>query len=68
MIPQEKSAVVDRALFETFGVTAIEDISRMTKGLSSDLNFRIVVQGSSYLLRVMTRIDERNDPRRIYPR
>ena len=66
MIPQEKSAAVFRGLREAFGATAIEDIRRMTKGLSSDLVFRIVVQGSPFLLRIMTRIDERNDPQRIF--
>ena len=66
MIPHEKSADVLRGLHEAFGVTAIEDIRRMTKGLSSDLVFRIVVQGSPYLLRIMTRIDERMDPGRIF--
>jgi hypothetical protein len=44
MIPQEKSAAVFRGLHEAFGATAIEDIRRMTKGLSSDLVFRIIVQ------------------------
>jgi len=38
----------------------------MTKGLSWDLVFRIVVQGSPFLLRIMTRIDERNDPVRQF--
>ena len=65
MIPQEKSAAVFRGLHEAFGATTIEDIRRMTKGLSSDLVFRIVVQESPYLLRIMTRIDERKDPVRI---
>ena len=66
MIPQEKSAAVSRGLSEAFGVTEYTDISRMTKGLSSDLVFRIVVKGSPYLLRVMTKIDERNDPVRQF--
>ena len=66
MIPQAKSAAVSRGLLEAFGTTAIEDIRRMTKGLSSDLVFRTVVQGSPYLLRIMTRIDERMDPGRIF--
>jgi len=67
MIPHEKSAAVFRGLRETFGATTIEDIRRMTQGLSSDLVFRIVVKGSPFLLRIMTRIDERNDPRRLFP-
>jgi len=66
MIPPEKSAAVFRGLREAFGATGIEDIRRMTKGLSSDLIFRIVVQGSPFLLRIMTRIDERNDPTRLF--
>ena len=66
MIPPEKEAVVFRALHEAFAATAIEDIRRMTRGLSSDLVFRIVVHGSPYLLRIMTRMDEQMDPRRIF--
>ncbi|HYW44366.1 MAG TPA: hypothetical protein VE959_16005 [Bryobacteraceae bacterium] len=38
----------------------------MTKDLSSDLVFRIVVKGSPFLLRIMTRMDERNDPVRVF--
>ena len=53
-------------MHEAFGATAIQDIHRITKGLSSDLVFRIVVEGTPYLLRIMTRIDERMDPRRIF--
>lgn len=66
MIPEEKKAAVARALHETFGVTEFADIRGMTKGLSSDLVFRIVVRGAPYLLRIMTRIDERMDPDRIF--
>jgi aminoglycoside phosphotransferase (APT) family kinase protein len=66
MIPEDKSAGVARALRETFGVTEFEDICRMTKGLSSDLVFRVVVHGSPFLLRIMTRINETNAPERIF--
>ena len=66
MIPEEKSASVSRGLHEAFGATAIDEMSKITKGLSSDLVFRIVVHGSPYLLRIMTRIDERMDPGRIF--
>jgi aminoglycoside phosphotransferase (APT) family kinase protein len=66
MIPQEKSAAVSRGLSEALGTTVIEDICRITKGLSSDLVFRIAVKGSPFLLRIMTRMDERNDPVRIF--
>jgi thiamine kinase-like enzyme len=66
MIPQEKRAAVYRGLNEAFGTAVIEDVCRMTKGLSSDLVFRIAVKGSPFLLRIMTRMDERNDPVRIF--
>jgi hypothetical protein len=66
MIPQEKMAAVTQGLREAFGATDFTDICRVTQGLSSDLVFRMVVRGSAYLLRVMTRIDERNDPVRQF--
>jgi hypothetical protein len=37
MIPQEKSEAVTRGLREAFGVTAFEDIVRLTKGHTSSL-------------------------------
>lgn len=66
MIPEEKKAAVVRALQETFGVAQFSDIWRMTKGLSSDLVFRIAVRETPYLLRIMTRMDEQLDPKRIF--
>jgi thiamine kinase-like enzyme len=66
MIPHEKSAAVSRGLREAFGTTAIDDIRTMPNGLSSDLVFRIIVHGSPFLMKIMTRIDERNDPQRIF--
>jgi len=67
MIPQEKSAAVSRAIQEAFATSVLDDVQRITRGLSSDLVFRIVVKGSPYLLRIMTRINEQMDPHRIYP-
>jgi hypothetical protein len=54
MIPQEKSAAVARGLREAFGVTEFEDIRAITKGRTSALVYRIVVQGHPYLLRIIT--------------
>jgi Phosphotransferase enzyme family len=65
MIPEEKKAPVARALCKAFGTTPIDDICGITRGLSSDLAFRVVLQGFSYLLRIMTRMDETNDPVRV---
>lgn len=66
MIPHEKSEAVSRGLREAFDATAYEDIRTMPSGLSSDLLFRIVVRESSFLLRIMTRMDEVNDPKRRF--
>ncbi len=66
MIPEVKTEAVSRGLREAFGVTSFEDIYPMTKGLSSALVFRIVVRGSPYLLRIITRTDAINDPTRQF--
>jgi aminoglycoside phosphotransferase (APT) family kinase protein len=63
MIPQEKSEAVTRGLREAFGVTEFEDISRITRGHTSSLVFRIIVRGSPYLLKIITRAE---DPTRHY--
>jgi hypothetical protein len=66
MIPQEKTEAVTRGLREAFGVPAFEEIRTMTRGLGSALKFRIVVRGSPYLLKILTRINEMNDPARQF--
>ena len=66
MLPQEKSEAVTRALRDAFGVTAIEDIGVMTRGLSSALVFRIVVRGSPFVLKIIPRVNEMNDPGRQF--
>jgi aminoglycoside phosphotransferase (APT) family kinase protein len=63
MIPQEKSEAVTRGLREAFGVTEFEHISRITRGHTSSLVFRIIVRGSPYLLKIITRTE---DPTRHY--
>lgn len=64
MIPQEKIAAVTRGLHETFGLTAFEDIQKLTKGQTSALVFRIAVLGRPYLLRIIMRAQE--DPTRHF--
>jgi hypothetical protein len=63
LIPQEKSEAVTRGLREAFGVTELEDITRITRGRTSSLVFRIIVRGSPYLLKIITRAE---DPTRHY--
>ena len=55
MIPQEYNTAVTRGLREAFGATEFEDISMLTKGQTSSLVFRIVVRGSPFLLKIITR-------------
>src|ERR1700682_3133339 len=66
LIPQEKSAAVTRGLNEAFGVTEFEDIRKMTKGHTSALVFRIVVQGRPYLLRIIMRTNSILGPTRQF--
>ena len=63
MIPQEKIEAVARGLREAFGVTEFEDISRIIGGHTASLVFRIIVRGSPYLLKIITRTE---DPTRHY--
>ena len=66
MIPDEKIMEVFQGLEEAFGASAIDDIRRLDSAAGSDLNYRIVVNGSPYLLRVVMQADERMDPARIF--
>ena len=58
MIPQEHSEAVTRGLNETFGVSDVEDIRDLTERPGSNRAFRLVVQGSAYLLRINTRMGD----------
>jgi thiamine kinase-like enzyme len=55
VIPEDKSAGVTHGLREAFGVEEFEDIYMLTKGQSGALVYRMVVRGSPYLLRIITR-------------
>jgi aminoglycoside phosphotransferase (APT) family kinase protein len=55
MIPQENSAAASLGLNEAFGVTEFDDIRDLTERPGSNRAFRIIVQGSAYLLRINTR-------------
>jgi len=66
MIPQEKMAAVTRGLRAAFGVTEFEDIHRITRGNTSALVFRMVVQGSPFLLKIITHPHTRVGPERQF--
>lgn len=58
MLPPEKLEAVSRGLREAFGVTGHEDISRLTGGQTASLVFRLVVHGSPYLMKIITRAED----------
>ena len=58
MFPKEKNEAVMRALRTTFGAAGIEDLRLLSGGGRADLIFRIVVQGSPFLLRIIRRTDD----------
>ncbi len=66
MIPEEKQSAVNRALHAALGVSGYDEIHPLTRGLSSAQIYRIVVEGRSYLLRVILRTDAIADPTRQF--
>lgn len=66
MIPENKQAAVSKSLQKTFNVRSFDSIEQLTKGLSTALIFKIVVNGTPYLLRVITRTDAIADPTHYY--
>ncbi len=51
-VPEANYEAVACALREAFGTSEVDDIGKMTAGLSKALVFRIVVRGCPYLLRI----------------
>jgi aminoglycoside phosphotransferase (APT) family kinase protein len=66
MIPPEKISAVTRGLQAAFGVTEFEDIRQITKGRTSALVFRIIVQGRPYLLRIIMHTNSMLGPTRHF--
>lgn len=62
MIPQERTAAVTSAVRHVFGEAGIEEIHTINKGQSGALVYRIVVRGSRYLLRLITRTSDPTMP------
>jgi thiamine kinase-like enzyme len=66
MIPEAKQPAVTRALRATLDTEHVDDIGLLAGGLTTALVFRIVVRGTPYLLRLITRTDAMGDPTRQY--
>ena len=62
MIPENKRIAVKTALQRAFNTPAFENIEPLTKGLSGALVFKITVNGTPYLLRIITRSESRDKP------
>lgn len=58
IIPPEKAQGLTRALREAFGATDYEHIQRITIGNATSRVFRIVVNGSPFLLKLILRRDD----------
>ena len=58
MIPLDKQDAVDRGLREAFGTTTIDAITAHTEGHTPSLVYRIVVSGTPYLLKIITRAED----------
>jgi len=58
IIPQEKAPGVTRALRETFDVSHYDHITRITIGNATSRVFRIVVNGTPFLLKMILRKDD----------
>jgi Ser/Thr protein kinase RdoA (MazF antagonist) len=65
MIPENKQDAIKKALESAFGVSAYEDIKKLTTGLSNALVYRIKLQGKSYILKI-ARTDALSDPALYY--
>ncbi len=65
MIPEEKRAAVIQGVREAFGVTEFDDIRLVNKGHSAFV-FRVVVQGSPFLLKIITRTNATIGPARQF--
>jgi aminoglycoside phosphotransferase (APT) family kinase protein len=65
-IPAEKRAAVAKALAAAFGPAELEDVARLSGGLSGASVFRIRVAGSDYLLRLDTPANAFGDAARAY--
>src|SRR4051812_25081129 len=66
LIPADKWPAVEKALLQTFNVTAPEELTLLTGGMSTALVYKIIVRQQLYLLRIIMHVDELNDPTRQY--
>jgi aminoglycoside phosphotransferase (APT) family kinase protein len=66
LIPESKHDAVRRALQTAFNTPVIDSITLLTGGLSSSLVYKIVVNGTPYVLRIVMHAEAFNDPVRQY--
>src|SRR3954466_6199081 len=66
LIPESKHDAVRRALQTAFNTPVLDSITLLTGGLSSSLVYKIVVNGTPYVLRIVMHVEAFNDPVRQY--
>lgn len=65
-IPQAKINNVEKALLATFHVSDVENIVLLNGNLSTALVYKIVINDTAYLLRIIMKADELNNPMRQF--
>jgi thiamine kinase-like enzyme len=66
MIPESKRNAAEKALRETFGISAPDSIELLAGGLSSALVYKITIGSKAYVLRIMMQTDRLRDPGRQF--
>lgn len=66
VIPASKIDAVQKALQSAFPGRSVDDITVLAGGLSSALVYRIVADGTPYVLRLVMQVSPFNDPARQY--
>jgi hypothetical protein len=66
MVPAGKRDAVQKAFEHVFGSREIDDIQPLTGGRSSALVYKVTMDRSHYVMRLVTQIDELRDPVRHF--
>lgn len=66
LIPAAKTGAVEKALHTTFGTTTVDDATLLTGGLSTALLYKIIVDGTPYVMRLVMQADAFRDPTRHF--
>ena len=66
LVPEAQWPAVEKALLQTFNTAKPHDLVLLTGGMSSALVYKLTIHEQQYLLRIVTHVDELNNPARQY--